>query len=112
FVCRGEVHRRRRARVEGLEPPVRADAPAISRSQAFEAELGARAHQVVAHWLLMREELRGDPRAHRMASEIDVVIAAASVEVETGHRIVAARLELVAEHVAIAHRSTVARHGP
>ena len=105
-VGRRQHHRRRHARLVGLRPPARAQAPAITRSQPREAELRAWSHQVVAHLRAEPQELLGDHRAHRVHPGVLAPGVTAAVTVEARHRVGAAALQLATQHVA-RHRRIV-----
>ncbi len=68
--------------------------------------------QVVADAALMGKELGRHDRADRMAAEVLWAGVAAAIAVKARHGIVAARLKLAAEHVPLAHASSIAHQGP
>jgi hypothetical protein len=105
---RGRKYDGRRAAVHvGSEPVGRSDAPAVTRVQSRETMHRHRGTQIVADPSLVLEELGGDDSADRVAALILGSGAAASIPEETGHRIQAARLEIPAEDIALAHDASL-----
>jgi hypothetical protein len=75
--------------------------------------LGRRGAQIVADATLVLKELSGHHRAYRVAALILRPGATAPISVEPGDRVGATRLQLTAEHIAIAHPSSIgARRAP
>lgn len=83
----GQNHRCCRTVQVGLHPAARDDAPAVSRLQAGEAVLGARCRQVVAHSLLMDEEVSGDDGAYGVTAHVLRPGVAAAITIEPGRRV-------------------------
>lgn len=110
FMRRRQHHVGRRTVEVGAKPVRRGDAPAISRYQPREPEVRHRGDQVIAYGTLMVEELGRYDSADRMAAQILGAGVAATIAVEPGDRVVTARLEFAAKHVALAHYSSIA-HG-
>src|SRR5438270_10517413 len=94
------------------QPGHRGHTPAVTRREAREAVLGHRRYQVVADSLLMLEELGRDHRTDRVAPLILGTGATAPVAVEAGEGVCSAWLELSTQHIAIGHRTSIARRLP
>lgn len=93
--------------VVGAQPVRGSYAPAIPWLQPGKTVLRHRRAQVIANTALVLQELTGHDRAYRMAPQVLGTGAAAPVSVETRDRVGPARLELAAQHIAIAHPSSI-----
>ena len=82
----GQHHWCRHTSLVGLRPAFGHDAPAIARSQTWEAIIRYRRDQVIADAALMIKKIRCHDRAHQVAG-LSWSIAAAAVAIETGDRI-------------------------
>lgn len=100
-VRRGEHDRGRRAGTVRLQPPQRDDTPSVARDEAAETVLGPRGDEIVADRLLVREEVTRHDSADGVAADILGPTRAATVAIETGHRVGAAHLELTTQDVAL-----------
>lgn len=96
---RPQHHAWRYTGIEGLLPSRRAETPAIARSEARKPRRGMRRHQVVAPATAVFEELGGDPGTDHVGTEVLRPGAAATVAVEAGQWVFAARLQRLAEDV-------------
>ena len=89
--------------VVGAKPVDGGHAPAVTGYQARKAVLGHGCHQVVPDGPLMFQELGGDHRADGVTAHVFGATRTATVAVEAGQRIGAARFEHPPEHIAISH---------
>lgn len=108
LVRRGQDNRCGYPVVEGSCPVHGGHAPAVARNQPWEAVLGQRRGQVVADTALMVEELGRDDGTDGVATQVLGSGAAAAVAEESGQRLGATGLELVAKHVAFGHEPSIA----
>lgn len=96
---RGQDHRRCHTGLSGLPPTTGADAPTISRLQAWESKLGPGRDQIVAMVDGEFEEGLGHHRTDRVAAEILRAGVAAAVTKKTREGFKTARLKFTAEHI-------------
>ena len=92
----------------GTEPIDRGHAPAVAGHQAGEAVLRGGCAEIVADFLLVFQKLSRDHRTDRVASAVVRTGPATPVAIEAGERVGAAALELLAEHIAVGHRTKYA----
>src|ERR1039458_4557174 len=98
----------------GPKPVRRGHAPPVPRDQPGKAVLRQRGAQVVADTALMLQELRGHHGADRVAALVLRTRIAAPVPVKPRDWVVATRLQLTTEHIAVTHPCSMAhqRGGP
>ena len=96
-----------RAIVMSSQPVSCRHAPAVSRHQPRELELGNRRRQVVADAALVLEELSGHHGADRVATPVVRAGMTASITVEAGDRVGATWLQLTTDHIAITHVGSI-----
>ena len=94
----GQHHWWRHTSLVGLRPAFGHDAPAIARSQTWEAIIRYRRDQVIADAALMIKKIRCHDRAHQVAG-LSWSRAAAAVAIETGDRIATASLQFGTEDI-------------
>lgn len=94
-----------------LEPAGGADAPAVARLEAGEAELGHGSDEVVAEGARGLQEGLIDDAADGVDAEVFGAGVAAAVAVEAGHGGAAAGLQREAEDVFLAVLVGLGRHG-
>src|SRR3984957_17826074 len=82
-------------------------APAVSRHKPWEPIRRHGRTQVVANPALVRQKLFRHYRADRVTALVFRAASAAPVPVEASYRVGAARFQRAAEHVAIAHPSSI-----
>jgi len=111
FVSRGQHDVAGRAVAVGAQPVRRGDAPAVAWPQAGELESRHGSDEVIADAALMVKELGRHDGADRVAAEILGAGVAAAIAIKAGYGIVAALLKLAAEHVPLAHGSSIAHQG-
>src|ERR1700722_18192911 len=98
---------RRGAIVMSPEPVRGGHAPPVSRHEPREPIRGYRRTQIVADTALVRQELFRHYGADRVTALVFRAASAAPVPVEASDRVGAARFQRAAEHVAIAHPSSI-----
>lgn len=98
-----EYHVGRGTIVVGPEPVYRGYAPAIPGYQAREAILRSWSDEIVADIALMFEEVGCYHGTDSVATQIFRSGGTASIPVEAGERIGAARLKFTTQHVEFAH---------
>lgn len=109
FVRRCQNHRRRHAIAVGAQPVHGCGAPAVSRNESWEPELGDWGDEVVADAALMSQELRRHHRADRVAAAILGTGVARPIAKEASEGISPTRLQGAAQDVALAHCCSIAQ---
>ena len=94
--------------VVGLQPIHSCHPPAVPGYQAGEPVLEHRGAQIVAHLLLVLEELSSHHRSDGVAAPVLGTGMAAAVSKETGDRVIAEGLQPATQHVAISHLRSIA----
>src|SRR5215475_2625024 len=87
FMRGAQDHARRLTGLERFLPTRRAQAPAIARLEAAEAELRHRRGKIVAGGFGEREKFGGHDDANRVAADVLAARVAAAVAKEPGHRL-------------------------
>lgn len=90
-----------------LQPAHRDDAPSVAWCQPGKMPLGVRRDEVVVDAGLMGQELLRHDRADGVAADILRAARAATVAIEPGHRIGAARFERATEDIALISHTTI-----
>ena len=106
FVCGFKHERCNYARLMGLNPTGRTDAPLVARFEPREPELGVRSAEVVSDLFLKLEEFRRDPYAGGVFAGILAVGFTTPVPEEPGHGIARAGSKGCSEDILLE------RHGP
>lgn len=92
-----EVHWRRDASLQRLQPPRHAKAPAVALLQA--GKVGTRCDEVVATRAGESEELLRHPRANRVQPRVAWTSAAIAIPVEACERIATAAVQVCAQDI-------------
>src|SRR3984885_222559 len=100
---------RRAAVLVGAKPVHGRHAPAVPRHQPGKAELRHGGGEVVADAPLMLEELARHHRADGVTSPVLGAGGTAAVTIEPCQRVTATGLKLAAQHVPVAHPSSIGR---
>jgi hypothetical protein len=93
--------------VVGPQPIHSCHPPAVPGYQAGEPVLEHRGAQIVAHLLLVLEELSSHHRSDGVAAPVLGTGMAAAVSKETGDRVIAEGLQPATQHVAISHLRSI-----
>ena len=107
LVRRGQHDWRGYVLLEQLEPPTRADAPAIAGLEPRKIEVGTRGREIVSHQPAMVEKFLRDFHAHGVAADVLVARVAVTVAKKAGARRVRTWFQGTAENIA----RRVGRHG-
>src|SRR5450755_164322 len=99
----GQHDVRRGAIMVGPQPVSRRHAPAVARHEPGKLKLRSRGAEVVADAALMLQEPGGHDRADRVVADVLRPGVAASVAIEAGDRVGAARFQLTTQHVSVVH---------
>jgi len=91
------------------QPVLCGHTPPISGHEAREVKLGHWGAEIVADATLMLEELSGGHRADRVAAPVLGPRPTAPISIEAGERVDAARLQLVAQYIAVTHLGIIAQ---
>jgi hypothetical protein len=108
FMGRRQHYVRGGAVAMSAQPVHRGNAPAVPWYKPREPELRPRRAEIVADAALMLEELSGHHRADRVAALILGPGAATPIPIEPGDGIGATRLQLITQHIALYHSSSIA----